>query len=281
MLLIGAITIAVLFLTLSIVLNGSLHAPTVAGEASESVSAGTAVTLNENVHGDVEALIDRATTKFDDNSGNQQTDFVEDRVGVLDHNYRRYYAEEDRILSLSSSVSEGTHVYQESGSFRRPPPPPLPDWDITTGQTRARNITLFPTGNGPSSAPATLVVDDGGGEWEIDIDYASDAVTVRRPGGATATCTAPSLDRIEVANASINGDHCNALDFFEETDGDYKLEMRDGNELTGGYNITVLGSANPAADSHSIVYGADVTISERSPELRFDRTIWAAPGEPR
>lgn len=278
LLLIGAITIAVLFVSLAVVLNGSHHTPMMSGDASEEVTDGDAATLTGAVRSDVATQIERAVAAHPSDASRQAT-YLDQNISVLADQYGRYYAEEDRVVDVDHALIIGEHV-EGSG-----------DHDGQFANGRFRTLILTPTSGRTDDFDLEVTDRGGSGDtWRIEVE-ATNRINVHDPGGGVPeTCgTVDANGPVNVLNATVrvSGDveYCQALDFLRDAEPPYEIRAvnPDGEafdvELTTdgstvGTNI-VGGTPQPR------LYGTTVTIYERSPELTYERTIRVAPGEPR
>lgn len=99
MLLIGAIVLAVLFVSLSFVLNGSIQTTSVSAEASDDVSASETHALQDATRRDVAGVLRSAIQARSSVSG--QRTHVQENVSQLGQRYRQYYAHQDRIVDVT------------------------------------------------------------------------------------------------------------------------------------------------------------------------------------
>lgn len=264
MLLIGAVTIAILFLSLAFVLNGSLHTPTTAAEASDDVSAGEMATFHDAVGENTGTLIRRAIDSPNHTDSDEQWEYVRGNLSIVRENLGRFYAEEDRILDIGGHQIEGAEINQSIPHGQSNP---------VASDTRFRRFEI----EAVSDDDFWIVVeDDDNVEWNVTFGGGGDDdIEVHEDSTFRSDCDASSGDVVDLANASIDGDHCNALDFYEQTEPPYSVNIKNGHNVTTDY---VLIYEDTAGD---ILYGVDVTVGERSPNLHYNRTIRVAPGEPR
>lgn len=92
---------------------------------------------------------------------------------------------------------------------------------------------------------------------------------------------------INVTNASVNGNHCPSLAYWEDIDRPYDVDVTWGDRVSVTYDMTVnttsIGSFNPpAADPYAQqkVYGLTGNYTYRSSHLYYVRPFRIAPGEP-
>lgn len=271
MLLIGAIVLAVLFVSLAVVLNGSIHTTTTAAEASNDMNERQTVALHNVVNRDVASLMKAARTEHPDDFGNQES-YVRTNVTSLGASRSSYYAHDDRHVTFNSpTITEGRLVEHSSGQFE-----PTAAAHTFSFSTSLRKFNIQPTNWGSINNPFIIRIVPGPNPIVIEIDDSGDTIEVS--GGSSGTCnTGVSNPSIEITNATLAGEPCPALEFFEDLDS-YTVQFENGNEIEGSYSFIGEGTS---ITGEEVVYSVQVPIEERSPQINYERTIKVAPGEPR
>lgn len=276
-LLVGAIALAVLFVSLALVLNTAIYGSTIASQGSEDVTGGQTIALQSAVERDVGFLIEQAIEERPgsyDTTGDDQQEFVEDNVSKLDERYTQYYAENDRIVSIETTspgdFERGGLIEHGTGTFA--------ETDVTG--THVRNFRMNVT---DVSGTFTIRFEEGGDFWDVNVSPAASGgveVQLDPPGPTTRSCTTSETEPwINVTSATLDGDHCNALDFFEQMDGDYDVTFLDRSNIEGSYSLVANGSVTTDASETDVIYAVDVTLNERSTRVDYENTIRVAPGE--
>jgi hypothetical protein len=109
----------------------------------------------------------------------------------------------------------------------------------------------------------------------------------------TDSLTADSDARIDITNASVDGEHWEKLEFFDELDDDYDIRYENGGNVTGTYSLTVDQQVSTLDGSHynsddtgtspwitPALYDADFELVYESPETYYQARYRVAPGEP-
>lgn len=283
-LLVGAIALAVLFVSLALVLNTAIYGSTIASQGSEDVTGGQTVAMQSAVERDVASLIERAVERHPNSNSDQET-YVENAVDQLEDRYFEYYAENDRLVnvSLNTSVAHGfetgDHVRQSGSDFSNDAGDA--NYDIVMDD-RVRDFRIEVTSPPPSGTPFRMIFDGGSTERRVEIVESggdTDVVLLDSSGTELARCTGTTVD---VTGATVDDEHCNALDFFERLDGDYDLEFENAGGIQGTMEFTARnGHGDVSGMASDRVYSAGVDVSERSTRVDYDNTIRVAPGEPR
>jgi len=181
----------------------------------------------------------------------------------------------DRNWSGSGFVADsanGIRAFEIVVASADPPP---------TGDPVNESFRLDIAGNGGSGDVWTLYVFDDGGT----------NVSTKLTGGSMAGVCGPSTFAtpvtINVTNASVNGNHCPSLAYWEDIDRPYDVDVTWGDRVSVTYDMTVnttsIGSFNPpAADPYAQqkVYGVTGNYTYRSSHLYYVRPFRIAPGEP-
>jgi hypothetical protein len=268
-LLIGAVIMAISFIGLGIVLNGSLHTPTIAAQASDDLGTNDLTELREAIERETAALMEEARSRRGGDFTDQR-DFVANNISLLTDGLRTYSVRDDTAVAIpptgqSVSYREGHLV---SGSFSGL----LGDTADFDSQFRRFDIrasgvigTFEVTVDGSSAPPRTIVVDDS----EV------------RVGGQSC----PYNQRISLTNASTDDDPaCEALHFVQELEGDYEVRIDTGLLSNGNVEYEFVGEGNFGDSmidaSTELLYSTRVPVSIESVAMSFEGTIEVAPGEP-
>lgn len=278
MLLIGAITIAVLFISLSIVLNDSQHTPTVAAEASEEVSAGEQASLHAAIRENTRTLMDRAQAERAVTS--DQAEYIARNVSVISDNMNRYYAEEDRILDIEAEESDVITASEETDVDVYHVDPSDSARPLVEDRFSAFELT---TPRSDFDHPIELRISTDDGDYLVDIDNeaSEDLVTVHFDGSEIGTCdSAPEGADVDVAEATVDGNSCGPLDVVGRSNPD-RIEVMENQNDPDDPDDDAEYTKIEANDGSDRVYGVDVTVYERTPDLQYERVIRVAPEEVR
>lgn len=287
MLLIGGVLLAVSIIALAIVFNGAIYTSVLAGEGSDDISGPSAITVQQDVHRIGDELVAEA---IEQRSGNTaQADYVSDHITSINRSLEQYEAEFGRIIDISHNSSIGGHyISNSSNSFTNQSG--VGNWELLT-DGRVRNFTLtVDTAPGDTAFEVRETSATGPPDrYRINISSGSEITVYESSAGtyysSVGTCSASSPMHVGITNGTINGQQCNALDFFERIESPYDIEIFEGNGATGGYNLTVAGgtiaSDMPSSNTNvNQLYGVTLDIEYYTTEMDYNSTVRIAPGEP-
>lgn len=282
MLLIGAIVMAVSFVALGIVLNGSFHTETMAGEASDDVVSGESEYVERSITSDVESLV-REVVENHPSSPSDQSLRMSTYLGELPDFYGSYYSRNDVLVDISpggTPINMGTHVEHSGGPFSSSPVQRV----VVNGQVRDFTLdSISLTGAGPFTI---RVEDDAGHTWEVRIEDTATGPQVRVRGGPESideTCSsrARTID-ISEAIVGTGNQHCTALAHLSDVEPPYDIWFEGPDRIEGNYEMVVsdgaVDPANPAPTSPRL-YGVETTIRIDTIGQSTERTVLIAPGE--
>ena len=259
-LLIGAITIAVTFLSLGIVLNGSLNTPAIASEASDDVTGTSLEEVRETVRQEATAYVQQANNQYA--SLSDPEDYVKDNVSTLGDSLESYYAKQDVALSIggytSVDVVPGQYV---SGSLTSPSTTLIP---TRTTEVRHFNIQSISLSGG------TMIIVMGGETVEIT----SGQVTVVGRGSCSHG------GRVEVTNATTNAGHCEPLEFVSELGEDYNFQIYSDSSFSGSATASFISQDTSFVLGTDRIYEVEVPVEYRTAAVEFVGRMDIAPGEP-
>jgi hypothetical protein len=256
--LVTALTLAVLFVALAVLLNTAIYTENIAtreGETSgtdvlqrqqAALEAGEIIVQGEN-HGEV--------APYGDLWSNVTSGLGEwsDAAALQDA-----FAGQTSNLSLVG-MTNGTRIVQNNSSRDFTPGGSVTgdEWDLAD-DVRARNVTMHVkpsslSNESPSALDLTddtfTVIVDGSSDWRVyvyDYDVADDGddvdddemrVHVETPSG-DATCGYDYSDpnetvTLDFANGQLGNASCDALTILDEPSGDYDVEYDDGDAAVG------------------------------------------------
>ena len=283
MLLIGAIVMAVSFVALGIVLNGSFHTPTIASEASEDVSSGKIDAIERSIQDDLESLIIE-TIENNPSSSAAQSSRMSVYTTQLSSLSDRYFADGDAFVEISTPPAVagpivGTRISHTGGEFTSTPNPvPV----VQNGRVRSFTMSsLSFTGAGPFE----MRIDGDQYDWRVFLQDAPGGVEVRVVGGPNSideVCTAGATT-INFGESTIgtSSEHCTALAHLDDIEPPYKIQFINGDQIEGEYDMVAVGSisAPSAATTQSRLYGVEYDLSIQGIEESIETTTLAAPGE--
>lgn len=279
MLLIGAVVMAVSFIALGIVLNGSFHTETMASEASEDVTGGKGELVEQSIESDVESLVRQVV---ENNPPADQTTHINNYLQNVDSHYSSYYARSDAIVTIrtvGTGSIPGRHIEHNGGEFVS-----SGTRTMVVSNGRVRDFTLSSlsfTGSGPF----TIHIDESRGSEEWDIVFEDGGATnrIRVDGpGISETCTIGS-GKIDLGNASVASgtEACTALAHLDGIEEPYDVVFIGGDQIEGNYELVTEStrSVPTAASSEFRLYGVEVVIELETMDGSTVRQLIIAPGE--
>jgi hypothetical protein len=315
--LVTALTLAVLFVALAVLLNTAIYTENIATRESET--AGTDVLQRQQAVATAGAII----VDGENYGGTPTYSAMRSNVTSGLGNWSDAAALQDSFAGQTSNVSlvtlyRGTRIAQNNSSR-----------DLTAGgdqdgddewqladDVRARNVTVRVKPNSlDNQSGAFLDLDetfnvllDASSDrrvyiYDYDVDGDGDDVDddvvevyVERPGGdeiCNYDYTDPSDPvTVDFTEGRIGDQSCDALTVFEEPSGDYDVWYDDGDEAVGTYSLLVDAEngtvrsdpyePTPSGDSpfkRAAVYGLDLEMTYVSPELTVRTELGVVPGE--
>lgn len=279
-LLLGAIVVAVTFVTLSVVLSGTLYSATITKTAVADAGSDHTRSVLLDVRDDGATALQSAVERHPADERAQEN-AIRATVAALDDYYRRYYAQRDAAVRIDvDGVDTGDYVSQSSGSFAYDGDSDgvreTTDWSITDGQQRVRDMSVTVRGG---TGQTRLVFDDGTEQYTITLG-ANGRVEVDWPGTGTTVCQSSGSRPVEVdiSESSVDGTHCGALAFGSALDSTYDIRVEDGDAIDGSYRLTTERNARGTTTTQR-VYAVDIAVSYRTAAVDYDGTVSTAPGE--
>ena len=261
-LLIGALVMAATFISLGVVLNGSLHTPSIAAEASDDVTAGEVTGIRDTLERETAGLMKTARTKHPDDWP-LQSSWVRNNVTTLGHHLEQYYARQD--VAVSFGVVNPIEGREYTGSIDDDSGTGIPD-SIDVDTTEARRFVLKPTLSGSERVTIDITEVPTGPAHTIEVGASQLSV-----GGSTCSYN----NRIGIMNASTDVKPCPALAFVNDLGTEYDIDV----SASGGsstYEILYRGTG-PGTE---VVYEVEIPYTVDSTTLHFTGTIEIDPGEP-
>jgi hypothetical protein len=251
--LVGAVSLALVFVVLAVVLNSAIYTGNLATRGTDSASVGAAMDTRDDVEGNAADLLvhvnDGQSTYAD------QTTAVERGVVNLSRRMARYASTDGRALSVTySSYTEGTGVEQSSASEFTDDDGTV-DWTVAASTGRTRSFAMNVDGSsldGSTSTPFTVVFDGADGvTWRLVVyedGSGNTVVEVEEDGTSLGTCTAGSDVRVGVTDATVDGRRCPALERLAPA-VPYDLGFENGDSAAGTYSLVTSKTETNVADA--------------------------------
>lgn len=308
LLLVGAFALAVVFVALALVVNAAIYTENLATRGTVPGSD-DALEQRHQVEQSVGAVIEYVNeynyTSLGDIQGN---------VENISRDVNRQQILMGRAINVKyDSKVEGRRITQRNESNRAfTNNTDFPEWVLATGVDNTRGFTIEVTDLNQlsSGSPFTVVANDSGKTWEMEIDDSSKDLTVSvNSDGDTESCdrsVSGTEAVIDVTNGLVVGEPCAALRkltaggenmSFANDLSSYDIEFENGNNIAGNYSL-VIDSTSPNVNSlydassditppsdvpyyTDAIYSVTVEYAYQTPDVAYVTEIEVAPGEPR
>ena len=302
LMLVTALTLAILFVTLALIVNTAIYTENLATRSSDIGGGTEAVRYQEATHSGVGGLIEYANYHANTSYDALQTEIVAG-VDAFDNRTGRQFAPSDRAVetTLTGTVN-GTRVEQTDDARNFSDVDGTVDWTVVedVDQTRSFRINVTSTALLVEFGFAnvfTVVVDRGGTTWRMNVTESTlggeVVVGVRNGAGDSFVCPAvPPPVVVDVTAGTVGGTPCDGLSFGEGVGPAYNISYQSGDNIEGTYSMVVdndtlatspgphLGSPTSQPFATYAIYSANLTVTYQTPRLYYDTTVRVAPGEP-
>ncbi|VTT88321.1 hypothetical protein DM2_1655 [Halorubrum sp. DM2] len=302
--LITGLTLAVLFVAVVLLLNTVIYTENLATRGADAGGA-EAIEFRDDTVDDLAGILHR---EHRNRSSDDVLNDFDESVKTYSHTVAGLRARDGVIANVSvnrSTVERGYFVAQnetESG-FRNMTAPDgtTANWTVVSGVGRTRNYRLTVNSASVSDGEdgAFAVVADGAGEnWSVTLSNDSaDAIDVRVRNATVNTTRTFSHEgdgnvTIDLTAGTVGGQHFPELVWAggvqngSDPSDTYDIRHENGGNATGTYSFVVderAGTSPLDASSRpyvtDAVYGVDVELTHRTPELTYSDVVRLAPGE--
>ena len=318
LLLVGALTFAVMLVALAVLLNAAIYTGNVATRDA-GPGAGQAIEY-ENEAASM-ARTTMATLNDWDNEGyaDRRQNFS-DTVDVWSRNARTHAAAAlaDAEVEVLGDPTRGTTI-EQTAERNMTSAGTQANWTVandTTVRAFRLNVSQDSLQEPPDDDVVDLIfgvnetpryfqvrIDDGDDDWRVyfardaNADDTDDDVAVRvQHDGSTVgdPCSVLADDDrvvVDITGTQVGGEHCGALaEMFDGLETPYTVSYRNGNNATGTYSLVAdrrIDRLNTGADTTGAtepaatpaLYDADLRIAYRSDDVYYENEFRIAPGE--
>ncbi|WP_135826947.1 DUF7261 family protein [Halorussus ruber] len=275
--LVGALTLAVSLVVLAVVLNSAIYTENLASRSSEAGTS-AAVDARESVRDGVGGVTDHVNRNH---AGADYTELADTHLPAALAEWRPLVVRQQVVSGRTLRVArvdntEGTRIADESAGEFRPQTSganPLgygdPNWlvadsvevrNFLLGQISASDLTSASAPFDPEDAGTFFVeVRERGGseEWQVALyeDGGSVGVLVWDEDPAEAdeeaigSCQTPGPATVDLTGASLGGESCEALSFFEEAQSPLDIYYVNGDDAVGTYELVVDRAGHATSDA--------------------------------
>lgn len=302
--LIGALSLAVVFLTVALLLNTAIYTENLATRSSGTGSA-EVIEYQTAAQEHTTTQLTHVNREHNTTEGDLQSNYTES-VESWDQLTARHRATEGHVSSVTlTGTTNGTRIVQdETRNFTDGNT--SASWTLVEG-ANARNYTMTVRRDSLTETDlADLLSDE---PFHVNFTANGDVrtvyiyeeagtstvnVTVRDGGGSTiGSCqVSQSEAEIDITGATLNGDDCAPLSFFGTFDSGYDVSYQNATEAEGTYSVTVdkqtISADGEYNDDDSgdspyltpALYDATFDLVYETPKTYYESGYRIAPGEP-
>lgn len=301
--LVGALSLAVVFVVLALVVNSAIYTENLATRSTDS-GTDDAVKFRTTVESSVGGLVAYQNRNTVDTTRLQTgiDDDIDDRLARFNGRHGAF----SRVSYVSNSA--GTQLIQDTDRDFSNNGGGSNDWQLATDVSATRSFqqrseigelddtSLLGSILG-SSVFQTVVTDDTGDTYRVGVYYDSGAgeayATVEDPSGNTQTCTydyasTTETVTVDLTSAEFAGSHCAPLEFWGDLDTPYSIQYVNGQSAQGTWDLVMQGTPTGAnfgvaADGpyeKTGIYDVTVRLLYRTDDVTYKTSVTVAPGEP-
>ncbi len=298
LILVTALSLAVLFVSLALILNTAIYTENLATRSSDIGGGTDAVRYvdasREGVGGAITYVNAHNNSSYDTLRANLSSNILsyQEQSALL-------FAKGDRAIETDlATVDNGTRLAQTDSSRNFTNISFAEDWTLAENISQTRSFTINVTDeaslDGASGEPFEIVFANDSDTWRLNVTHDGNTTEIGIKNGSDIhfICAANNATPvIDVTAGTINGTTCEGLTFAEGIDRPYSIRINHGSNITGTYSMVVNNTtlaANPTPHfpedsgqpfvSHAI-YSANVSLVYQTPRLHYDTTVRIAPGE--
>ncbi|EJN60267.1 hypothetical protein [Halogranum rubrum] len=312
--LVGALSLAVVFVVLALILNSAIYTENLATRGTDNADGREITQFQHDVEqgvGGLVAFANRNRAGYTD-----QTTVLQGGVGEIRSLSQAFNVEHGRVVSVEYvGITEGTEARQYSErQFTNDSDSST--WVAAAGvdEVRSFNQTVNPvsltdtdlsTLSGDPFFVSFEDEDDGDvtNDWRVylyqDVSESEMYVGVVSPSGAKHSCgpypyTEEDRVNVSITGSTVAGQRCPPLDFTDDLSGPYDIEYHEGDSAVGTYRFVVdqdrgtftgnLPSSSYQGDagdptSREVLYSATVRVTYHSSNSLYETEVTAIPGE--
>ncbi|MEZ3164069.1 hypothetical protein ABNG03_07975 [Halorubrum sp. RMP-47] len=312
--LITGLTLAVLLVAVVLLLNTVIYTENLATRGADAGGA-EAIEFRDDTVDDLAGILERehrnasSLTNVSDCDGTQIFGSFNSSARAYDRTVADFRARDATVTDLRVRGSEAECGYfiaqnETASGFRElTDPNGTADWTVASDANRTRNFRLTVDNAslaGPTGSPFTVVADSTAGgtneTWSVTLVDSGGDLNVTVDNGTTTVSETfePRQDgnhTVDLTGGTVNGEPFDALVWAEGVQNEngtapFEIRYKNGSEARGTYSLVVDGrdGSSPLSSTSrpyvvDAVYGVDVEIRHRTPELTYGDVVRLAPGE--
>ncbi|WP_224447164.1 DUF7261 family protein [Haloprofundus salilacus] len=297
--LVGALSLAVVFVALSLILNSAIYTENLASRSTDAAGASAALDTRADVEAGVAGLIayeNRNRESFDEA---EVETAVKGGVNELNRQVGNFSVRNGRVVNVSYvSFDSGTAANQSTDGQFVPAEDSTTDWTVASSHDGLRafeqRVKIGSLALSEDDAFATEFTADDGETYQVrllqvnDDDLRVKVVRLTSEGEIEESnhcalyddASADEFVTVDITSATVGGEPCPALEFFKDSTT-YDVAYVNGDQVSGTYRFVVDGSVDDEVPkSKEVIYAVTVNFAYSSSELDYETTIRVAPGEP-
>lgn len=304
LILVTALSLAILFVALALILNTAIYTENLATRSGDIGGATDAVRYHDAARDAVTGIIEYANTYNSTNHSTLNTSVEGGIVTFRNYSARQFAAGDRAVETTLDFTVTGTRIAQTDANRNfTNSSGTAADWTVVTGVEHSRIVTLNVTddtflADAGTGSEFELVLQGGGGNtWRLNVTSDGTDTTIGIKNGSSVhfTCSGSDKPLINLTAGTVGGEPCMGLAFAEGIDAPYDISIVNGDHINGTYSMVVDneslavnvaanddlvadGAGQPFAD-HAI-YSANVTVVYETSRLYYNTTVRVAPGEP-
>lgn len=304
--LVTALSMAILFVTLALIVNTAIYTENLAMRSSDIGGGTDAVRYQDATRGSV-----AGTIEYVNYHNNSSADFgvmrteLQEGVDAYGNQSHRQLALSDRAVDVTlRATTNGTRIEQTNASRNfSAASGGTADWTLASDVDDTRAFRMHVSDDDLLTTLAPLsdrfhVEFDGTGDWlmyvYLDSSGSDIIVDVVNASGGGGTCTAAGVSSvwINTSAGTVGGTECEFLTVAEGVSGSYSIVYRNPDRVSGTYTLVVNNStlaASPGPNLNSpgsgqpfathAVYAARLDVTYQTPRLLYEATVRVAPEE--
>ncbi|MFB6252624.1 MAG: hypothetical protein ABEI27_13250 [Halobellus sp.] len=297
LLLVGALSLAVLFVALALLLNTAIYTGNLATREAGIGGTEAVEYVSASQDGGIAAI--ESVNRRNASSHATLYTALRETMAAWDDTAAHHRAVNGDAADVDVvGTTNGTRIRQRDANRNFSSVGGAPDWTVVDGAMGIRSIRFEVDAarlkTGPTNSFRMDVSSaDGTRSLSLYNNSTDDPRALIDGPAGTATCPAGSAPGgtfvVDVANGSVGGASCPALTRLDDTSGTVTVEYADGDVAGGRYSIVVNGTssslslpglASPGTgdpDWTDAVYAASIRVSYRTPQMEYTTTVEVVP----
>lgn len=303
LLLVTALSLAILFVTLALILNTAIYTENLATRSGDIGGATDAVRYQDAARDGVGGIIGYANGHNNTSHSTLRSN-LSTGVEEFRNNSARLFASGDRAVEVTLNDSvDGTRIAQTNESRNFTNRSGVTSWILVQEVENTREIRFHVFSNlldTLSLTPFRMILDGPLDTWELAVSSPTGSdvkIEVDSPSGVD-TCTVSETDAwINVTEGTLADEPCEPLESFGDGIGTpYEIRFENSEDARGTYtmivdNSTLANDVETGSNTHLFedgagqpfaahaIYSANVTVVYETSRLYYNTSVRVAPGE--